>query len=925
MSETKDPLILRSLRRLAAAVFAHPRWFLWPQFVLFGVCVWFTVARLQFDMDRNALVGSDKTYHRNFLALKKEFPGQDDLVAVVESEDLEKNRQFVERLGARLEAASTLTSPTNLFVDVFYKGDLKLMGRKALLFVPETNLVELKKALADYQPFLQQFSSASNLVSLFERVNTQIRTSSREKDARTDSLLKALPALGRIVARAEQSLDRPGIPPSPGVDALFGAGEEAERDKYITFGKGRLYLVSAKARDGDLNSDAVDKFRELVQQTREEVPGVNVGVTGEPVLEYDEMQQSQSDSTLATVISLALTVIIFIAGYSQTGRPLKAVLSLVVGLGYTMGYTTLTVGHLNILTITFVPMLIGLAIDFGVHLITRYEEELRHGRGEHRAMELAMVNTGQGIFTGCFTTAGAFFAMTLTDFKGIQEMGIVTGGGMVICLVPMMTLLPVLLLRPGRQNAIDEKAGEAELQEVALESFEAGGEHLDVRARLERLWLDRPWTVLGATGVLCLLAAAAIPRVTFDYNLLNMQSEGLPAVVFEHKLIDSAEKSVLYGAVVASDLAEAVALEAKIQKLPSVASTDSMARYLAESPEAKLALIREIGATTAAVRFASPDTRPVGLNELSATLWAVQGYLRLAVDEVAETDEKQLLADLRSLIDALGSLRVAMFRGGAEGQARHAVQLAGFQQALFNDIRDTFATLQNQDASGGLRPEDLPLALRNRFLGVTGKHLIQVYPKADVWERAPQEVFVKELLEVAPKATGTPVQLYFYTELLKKSYIEAAWWALAAIVVLVFLHFRRIGSVVLSLLPVAIGTIWVMGFMGWAGIPFNPANIMMLPLVIGIGVTNGIHILNRFAEEQNPGILAKSTGKAVLVSALTTIAGFGSLVVADHRGIRSLGYIMAAGTAACMVAGLTSLPALLTLQERWKRAKKPAL
>jgi len=303
----------------------------------------------------------------------------------------------------------------------------------------------------------------------------------------------------------------------------------------------------------------------------------------------------------------------------------------------------------------------------------------------------------------------------------------------------------------------------------------------------------------------------------------------------------------------------------------------------------------------------------------------VQGYLRLAMDEVAPTDEKQLLADLRSLIDTLGSLRVAMFRGGAEGQARHAVQLAGFQQALFNDIRDTFATLQDQDASGGLRPEDLPQALRNRFLGVTGKHLIQVYPKADVWERAPQEVFVKELLDVAPKATGTPVQLYFYTELLKNSYIEAAWWALAAIVVLVFLHFRRIGSVVLSLLPVAIGTIWVMGFMGWAGIPFNPANIMMLPLVIGIGVTNGIHILNRFAEEQNPGILAKSTGKAVLVSALTTIAGFGSLVVADHRGIRSLGYIMAAGTAACMVAGLTSLPALLTLQERRKRAKKPAL
>jgi hopanoid biosynthesis associated RND transporter like protein HpnN len=924
MSESKDTLVLRLLRRLVAVVFAHPRWFVWPQYVLFAVCVWYTVSRLEFDMDRNNLVGSDKQYHRNFLALKKEFPGQDDLVAVVESEDLEKNRQFVERLGARLDALSTQVSPTNLFTDVFYKGDLKLMGRKALLFVPETNLVELQKALGDYQPFLKQFASSSNLASLFGQVNTQIRTSAREQNAQTDSLLKALPALERIVKRAQQSLARSGQSPSPGVDALFGAGEEAEREKYITFAGGRIYLVSAKASREDLNEAAVEKFRKLVQDTKNEVQGVNVGVTGEPVLEFDEMQQSQKDSTVATVISLALSAIIFVVGYNQTGRPLKAVWCLVIGLGYTMGYATLTVGHLNILTITFVPMLIGLAIDFGVHLITRFEEELRHGRSERVAMERAMVNTGQGIFTGCFTTAGAFFAMALTDFKGIQEMGVITGGALLICLVPMMTLLPVMLLRPGRQNVIDEAAGEAEMKEEALESFEAGGERVDTRARLERLWLDRPWAVIGVVGALCLLSAAAFPRVFFDYNLLNMQSDGLPAVVFEHKLIRSAEKSVLYGAVVATNLDEAVALEAKLQKLPSVASTDSMARYLAEKPESKLALIRSIGATAGAVQFAPPDTNVVSLADLSQTLWSLQGYLRLAVDEVAKTDDKELLASLKSLIDVLGGLRVAMFHGDEKEEAENARRLAGFQQALFNDIRDTFGTLQHQDASGGLRPEDLPVALRNRFIGVTGKHLIQVYPKADVWERAPQETFVKELQGVAPTATGTPVQLFYYTELLKDSYIKAAWWALAAIVLLVFLHFRRLGSVVLSLLPVLIGTFWVIGMMGWAGIPFNPANIMMLPLVIGIGVTNGIHILNRFAEEHSPSILAKSTGKAVLVSALTTIAGFGSLIVADHRGIRSLGYIMATGTAACMLAGLTFLPAVLTLMERRRRAKKLA-
>src|SRR5204863_6621174 len=166
------------------------------------------------------------------------------------------------------------------------------------------------------------------------------------------------------------------------------------------------------------------------------------------------MSQSERDTLRATIISLVLVALIFIYGYNETGRPLKATFCLLIGMAYTMGFTTLTVGHLNILTVTFLPILIGLAIDFGVHLITRYEEELRKGENQYTALQRAMVNTGLGIVTGALTTAGAFFAMAFTNFKGIKEMGIITGGGMVVCLVPMMTFLPALLLR-GRQNRMD--------------------------------------------------------------------------------------------------------------------------------------------------------------------------------------------------------------------------------------------------------------------------------------------------------------------------------------------------------------------------------------------------------------------------------------------------------------------------------------
>ena len=893
-----DSVLARLLTKLAVAVCRRPRWFFYPQIALFVACVLYTVFFLQFNTSRDDLVGSNKKYHQNFLRLKKEFPQQSDLVVVIESENTEKNRQFAERIGAKLAAE------TNLFTDVFFKGDLPMMGAKALLFVPENDLRGLKSTLADDAPFIRQFTQTTNLISFFEQINTAFRTAPREANAQTESLIGSLPALTRIVTQADASLNRPGTPPSPGVTALFDAGDEAVRKTYITFANGRIFLVTAHAVTHDLNGKAVERIRQLMAETQGEVPGLNVGLTGEPVLEHDEMAQSQKDTTVASIVSLVLCALIFIYGYNETGRPVKATICLVVGLAYTLAFATATVGHLNILTITFVPILIGLAIDFGVHLVTRYEEELRHGKTEEQALTKAMIYTGQGIFVGALTTAGAFLAMWLTNFRGIQEMGIICGGGLLVCFIPMITLLPVLLLR-GRQNVLDHKTHDVER-----------------RKRIENLWLERPVLVTAIVGALCVLALTQARKVYFDYNLLNMQSAGMPAVVFEQKLIDSADKSVLYGAVIADSLPQAVELQKQIEKLPTVASNgvQSMATYLAEDQTEKLKLIGEIKAEVAPLQFNAADLQPVNIEDFSRTLYSLYGYLGAALDEIKDSNPK-LTAQMVALRAAIDTLRREMLTGDAVARAAHADKLAEFQRALFADIRETFQTLQNQNDRERLRAEDLPPALRHRFIGVTGKYLLQVYPKYDVWQRKNQEKFIADLRTIDPNVTGTPVQLYEYTTLLKNSYEMAAWYSLIAIAILVFVHFRSLTAVILALLPVGIGTLWLVGLMGWLGIPFNPANIMTLPLVIGIGVTNGIHILNRFAEERTPSILTRSTGKAVLVSGLTAIAGFGSLMLAKHRGIHSLGCVMAAGIATCMIAALAFLPALLNLLGR----KKPLI
>jgi uncharacterized protein len=918
-----DTFFARLLRRLTILIIRRPSLFFWPQILLALACVVITVGFLKFDPDQNNLVSPNLKYQENYLRLQKAFPEQgNDLTVLVQSDNPEKNRQFVERLAAKM------IPETNLFQDVFYEHDLPALGTKALYFVPDSDLAGIQSTLQDELPFIMQFTQTSNLPSFFEQINTMFRTARASPSDRTDSLIQALPLLSGILDQATTTMNTSGKPPSPGVASLFSTNNLS--DIYVTFATNQIFVLTthppvaesentlptiwslikgsfspSTGPTGDVTGDAIDRLRQLMHETEMEVPGVNAGLTGEPVLDYDQMNQSQKDTTLASIVALALCSVIFIYGYNETGRPIKAAFCLIIGLIYTLAFAALTVGHLNVLTITFVPMLIGLAIDFGVHLITRYEEELRHGKFKRTSLRKAIVFTGQGIFTGALTTAGAFIAMIFTNFRGIREMGIICGGGLLLCFIVMATMLPVMLLR-GRQNVIDREMKE----DIA-------------RARIENIWLQRPIWVLGITLAISGFAVGELVKgkVKFDYNLMQMQSPTLSSVVYEQVLFHSSGESLLSAAFLATNLDSAIALEDKIGKLSTVADIepppDVLENFIESNQVRKLPLISKIKQTVAPLNFSPPDTRPVDLSDLSARLYSLYGYCGAAVEQIG-TNDPALSGQLNVLRDSIENLRKTMFAGNPAILGDHALKLSEFQQAFFNDIRDTFESFKAQNTTSTLSVNDLPEALRDQFVSPDGVFLIQVFPKADIWQRKNQADFIGQMRSIDPNVTGTPVQLYEYESLLKHSYVQAAWYALIAISILVFVHFRSLSAVILALLPVAIGGLWLCGLMGGFGISFNLANIMTLPLVIGIGVTNGIQILNRFAEERTPGILSRSTGKAVLVSGLTAIAGFGSLVMAQHRGIRSLGQVMAMGIALCMIAALTFLPAFLNLLGRRK-------
>ena len=901
-SNPNRSLLKACLERLAHAVIQAPGWFIYPQCFCFLICVGWTLTHLEFNTSRSDLVGSAQRYHRNFLDYQANFGGQDELIVVVESGDWQKNRRWVEALGSRLQAES------DLFANLLYRQDLLTIGPTALRLVPELDtLLELEQMLIRATPFLGEVANMTSLSDLFFWVNLQFREASDRKASRDNPssgpslLVESLPMLQSLLGEMLHAVKHPETQPSANL-ALMTMSPRSGGGGYLSFDQGKSYLLLVQPSRPELEKQAIRRLRELVNALVREIPGINVGITGKPVMEFDEMTQSRRDTLLATVVSIGLVSLIFIFGYREVGRPIKATCCLIIALGYTLGYTSLCVGHLNILTIAFLPMLVGLAIDFGVHLITRFEEELLLHGDASRAAHQAIVNTGAGIVTGCLTTAGAFLAMALTEFKGVREMGLITGGGMLLSLIPMMTMLPAWLLSTARSS-----------KKPSLPVPEAG--HNEAARESSRPYAT--WRVWGWSAAVTLIALWQIPRVYFDYNLLNLQNPDLESVRYEYKLMKATDQSALYGAVITQTLQEARDVSQSIEGMNSVKSVRSLIPLLEPLESEKRRILERIVAQAFTLPLASARLNPPESHELHRAMVYCAGYLQAASTKLkGRQDMAQTRQALMALKEQISELILAVNRRDPKEVSQ---SLGRFQTHLFTQWSDMVECLRATVLKESLPIADLPPFLRQRFLGEDGRFLLQVFPKENLWERRHQTTFISQLRTLdkedlnTPVITGTPVQLFEYTELLKQSYLEASIYALLAIVILVWFHFGSLLTLCLALLPVFVGCFWLLGWMGLFGIPFNPANIMTLPLILGIGVAHGIHLLHRYREESFIDLRYSSTGRAVLISAMTTMAGFSSLMLAGHQGIASLGLVMTLGVLFTLISALLILPPLITV------------
>lgn len=905
------------LKRVARLTYHHPRLIT----VLLAVAAialgTISAFRLGVVNSTNDLINQDSPALKSFLDYQREFQTNDSMVIVVESAHFQRNTEAIEALAQRVNTHA------EDFQAIYFKNDFSLLKPHLLLFKEQGELQAILEQIRSQKDLLKSAPKGVNLNSLLSD-GIRMFKDVEQKQGKGGSLDQlGLFAEGMVKQLETLSKDLQAPLPTPGTAGVQevdeGPEEEMERElaqhTYLSFDDGQLLLMDLIPVKGDKGSfspydKTIEVLRQDIQLVRKDFPDVKISLTGEPVLLSDELNLSTRDMMISSIVAFILIAVLFFWAYHEFIRPLLALTALVCSVAATYGFTALVLGHLNIISQAFVLMLLGLGVDLGIQLIGRYEEERTKGASVLTALENTLQFTGVPIIISAGTTALAFYTMCFNDFIGLAELGIIAGTGMVLAMFYTLVMLPALI-------TWREQVREIPLPKDVRKQSETGN-------KIDAILLSRPWLVLGVAAVFTIIMGIFAFRVQFDYNLLNLQNKNMESVAMAQKLSNPKVFNLLYGVIIADNLDDARVKVAALQKMPEVQSVVCPpVEMLPADQNERLAIMATLKKELDSLKLNLDVKSEVDVENARKNLKFLLDSSVEGRDQAAKylqaTDKRAKMAHqiFSRLIPALENTLKSL-QGMSQQEA--AQRLKHFQVRVLGNMERQFQFLRTFDMQNPIKLEEMPEPLRRRYISPSGKILIEVNSTSNVWEREANETFVKALRTISPQATGTPVQNYVYIDLLRHSYAEAAVMAFIGIVLAVGLYFLSPLRLILSILPLILGVIWMLGTMAIFGVEFNPANVITLPLVVGIGVAYGVYLIDRHMLEGRTRLFSSSTGKAVFLSALTTIFGFAAMMIGHYPGLVSLGFVMSMAIAYCLIAGMIVLPQILILLDRRKQS-----
>jgi len=825
----------------------------------------YAASTLRLQGDVTELVESDASFLRNYDAYKASFPQHRRLnVVVIDGETALKARRAMETLRAGMAEHG------DLFADAYAPGADPFLRQHALLYLDAVALEGLVDQLAEAQPalaILARDPSLRGLADLFARARAE------------GGEATALAPLADIIAQTARAVARGDGEAVSWAEVLLG--DTAPTRQLIVF------QGSLDGDDGRVARAQVAAVHEMIA-VNGLMPenGITVRMTGRGPLSSAELESAVSSIQTVGLVSLAFVTLLLWFGLGSLRAIVAALATLLVGLVFTAAFAALAVGSLNVLSLTFAVLFIGLGIDFAVHMILRRVREDAVDDGE--AWPRVGAGLGPTIALCGLTTAIAFLAFWPTGFRGLAELGLISAMGMVIAVAMTFTFLPAMLellgvraqpQRPGRMSGLPDGAWLAD--------------------RVVRL--SKP---ISVAAVLVLLGATAIGvQVRFDFNSLNLQDRESEAVETLMALHDDGTITPYTLSVAAENLEAADRIAQRLREMPEVGRVKTLRDLVPDDQSDRLALLDE------AIILLGPAVmsgRVMPMPDDAERQGAVVGLIASGA-ALAGTDRQSAFAQMA---DALAAL---------DGSGGVAAQTAQLEALIAEDFVTSLAMLRDALSAEPISLDGLPEDLVARETGAEGQVRVVALPRDDLRDFEALGNFVAAVHAEFPAASGRPALEAGVGQIVVDAFRQAFATAAIAIFLVLVVALRSVIDGALVMLPLLLAAALTAAAMVVLGIPLNVANVIVLPLLLGMGVDNGLHVVGRFRESGSiAAVYRSSTPRAVLVSVLTTLLSFVALAFADHRGMASMGQLLAIAIGFILFATLIVLPALLAWRVQTK-------
>jgi predicted RND superfamily exporter protein len=717
--------------------------------------------------------------------------------------------------------------------------------------------------------------------------------------------------------------------------------------EYMLSPDNSLLIMRVVPKDGIPAMTFGNKIKEIISDVNKNFPDLYLGATGASIFISDQMESAKKDFGLLNILSFIMIIVLLIGSFGSWRNPFLAVVTLVIALLWASGFIAIFIQHLNILSIAFFFVLIGLGIDFGIHFISGFRDARLLGLSLEESIKHMYLKYGSGVVTGAFTTAIAFFVLSFTDFRTLTEVGISCGGGILFCMLAMIILLPALIVWNNKGYSVIGNL----LRKLHLNFIPVT--YLNITRHIGRFFPKNGFTIIKSVFrfkflektaphinktpvaisiiifafIISVFSILSIKSIGFEYNIMNLEEKGIMSAVNMEKILDKFKMSMEGTMLLASDIEEC---REKVKELKNIADRTD--------------LIGEIDALSELL----PNEITQKENLIKISEFKKQLENQKTNTQITKKDIQEIKHQLQSLYNNIVKISELSIKVNGKNNSvfQKCYEIVGnknddnFILKLARELKNNDYSLINLSACQNISAQELkkkllakcsdsivtidnlPVSIKNRYVNKDNNNfLITVYPKKDIYDKKILAQFNKQIKTVSEAATGFPIIIFLFFRLIIEKGSFATLFAVISIIIFLLIDFRSFLFAILAIVPLLIGSSWIFGVMAIFGIKFNIVNSMVFPLILGIGIDDGVHILHRYKIEGRGNIdkVIKFTGRAILLTSLTTLIVFGSMAFGNRRGPASAGLVLFFGVSFCFLTSVFVLPALICLYEKYTK------